>query len=106
MKILKSSKLLIVPSRMESLPQVIKEAFYLKIPVIATNVGGISEIIQNEETGFLIPSENEQEMINAINNLIQNDNIIEKITSNAFDFINKFYSWDKLLPKYIELYEK
>jgi len=106
MKILKSSRLLIVPSRMESLPQVIKEAFYLKIPVIATNVGGIPEIIQNEETGILIPSENEQEMINAINNLIQNDNLIEKITSNAFDFINKFYSWDKLLPKYIELYEK
>ena len=106
MKILKSSKLLIVPSRMESLPQVIKEAFFLKIPVIATNVGGIPEIIQNEKTGILIPSENEQEMINAINNLIKNDNLIEMITSNAFDFINKFYSWDELLPKYIELYEK
>ncbi len=106
MKILKSSKLLIVPSRMESLPQVIKEAFYLKIPVIATNVGGISEIIQNEKTGILIPSENEQEMINAINNLIENDSLIDTITKNAFNFINKFYSWDELLPKYIELYEK
>ena len=41
MKILQQSKLLIVPSRQESLPQVIKEAFYLKVPVIATNVGGI-----------------------------------------------------------------
>jgi len=106
MKILKSSKLLIVPSRMESLPQVIKEAFYLKIPVIATNVGGIPEIIENGKTGILIPSENEQEMINAINNLIENDSIIETITKNAFDFINKFYSWNELLPKYIELYEK
>ena len=106
MKILKSSKLLIVPSRMESLPQVIKEAFYLKIPVIATNVGGISEIIQNGKTGILIPSENEQEMINAINNLIENDLLIETMTKNAFDFINKFYSWNELLPKYIELYQK
>ena len=106
MKILKSSKLLIVPSRMVSLPQVIKEAFFLKIPVIATNVGGIPEIIQNEKTGILIPSENEPEMINAINNLIQNDNLIEMITRNAFDFINKFYSWDQLLSKYIQLYEK
>jgi len=91
---------------MESLPQVIKEAFYLKIPVIATNVGGIPEIIQNENTGILIPSENEQEMISAINNLIENDSLIETMTKNAFNFINKFYSWDKLLPKYIELYEK
>ena len=106
MKILKSSKLLIVPSRMESLPQVIKEAFYLKIPVIATNVGGISEIIQNGKTGILIPSENEREMIYAINNLIENDSLMEILTKNAFDFINKFYSWDELLPKYLQLYQK
>ena len=106
MKNLKASSVLIVPSRMESLPQSIKEAFYLKIPVIATNVGGISELIQHEKTGILIPSKNEQEMINAINNLIKNSSLIETMTKNAFDFINKFYSWDELLPKYIELYEK
>ena len=106
MKNLKASSVLVVPSRMESLPQSIKEAFYLKIPVIATNVGGIPELIQHEKTGILVPSENEQEMINAINNLIKNNSLIETMTKNAFDFINKFYSWDELLPKYIELYEK
>ncbi len=106
MKNLKASSVLVVPSRMESLPQSIKEAFYLKIPVIATNVGGIPELIQHEKTGILIPSENEQEMINAINNLIKSNSLIKIITKNAFDFINKFYSWDELLPKYIELYEK
>ena len=42
MKILKASQMLVVPSRTESIPQVIKEAFYLKVPVIATNVGGNS----------------------------------------------------------------
>ena len=106
MKNLKASSVLVVPSRMESLPQSIKEAFYLKIPVIATNVGGVPELIQHEKTGILVQSENEQEMINAINNLIKNDSLIETMTKNAFDFINKFYSWDELLPKYIELYEK
>ena len=106
MKNLKASSILVVPSRMESLPQSIKEAFYLKIPVIATNVGGIPELIQHEKTGILIPSENELEMINTINNLIKNDSLIETMTKNAFDFINKFYSWEALLPKYIELYEK
>ena len=106
MKNLKASSILVVPSRMESLPQSIKEAFYLKIPVIATNVGGIPELIKHEKTGILIPSENEQQMINAINNLFENDLLIETMTKNAFDFINKFYSWNELLPKYIELYEK
>ena len=106
MKNLKASSVLVVPSRMESIPQSIKEAFYLKIPVIATNVGGIPELIKHEKTGILIPSENEQQMINAINNLFENDLLIETMTKNAFDFINKFYSWNELLPKYIELYEK
>jgi L-malate glycosyltransferase len=106
MSILKASKLLIVPSRMESIPQVIKEAFYLKIPVIATNVGGISEIVQNGTTGILIPPENPEKMIDAINNLLDDDLLIDQLTKNAFEFITKNFTWDVLLPKYIELYEK
>jgi len=105
MEILKSSKLLIVPSRMESIPQVIKEAFFLKIPVIATNVGGVSEIVENEITGILIPPENPEKMIDAINNLLENDLLIDQITKNAFEFISKNFTWDVLLSKYIELYE-
>jgi len=106
MEILKSSKILVVPSRMESLPQVIKEAFYLKIPVIATNVGGIPEIIENQKTGILIPPENPEKMIDSINNLLSNDLLIDNITKNAFELINENFTWEVLLPKYIELYEK
>jgi len=106
MEILKSSKLLIVPSRMESIPQVIKEAFYLKIPVIATNVGGVSEIVENKITGILIPPENPEKMIDTINNLLDDDLLIEQLTKNAFEFITKNFTWDVLLSKYIELYEK
>ncbi len=106
MEILKSSKLLVVPSRMESIPQVIKEAFYLKIPVIATDVGGVSEIIENKITGILIPPENPEKMIEAINNLLDDDLLMDYLTKNAFEFITKNITWDVLLPKYTELYEK
>ncbi len=105
MEILKSSNVLIVPSRMESIPQVIKEAFYLKIPVVATNVGGVSEIVENEITGILIPPENPEKMIDAINNLLDDNLLMDKLTKNAFEFITKNFTWEVLLPKYIELYE-
>ena len=105
MTILKSSTLLIVPSRMESIPQVIKEAFYLKIPVIATNVGGISEMIENKKNGILIPPENPDKMIEAINNLLTNSLLVDTLTKNAFDFINKNFTWDVLIDKYLELYK-
>ena len=106
MEILKSSKLLIVPSRMESIPQVIKEAFYLKIPVIATDVGGVSEIVENNETGILIPPENPEKMTEAINDLLDDDLLMDRLAKNAFEFINKNFTWDVLLSQYIELYEK
>jgi glycosyltransferase involved in cell wall biosynthesis len=105
MTILKSSALLIVPSRMESIPQVIKEAFYLKIPVIATNVGGIPEIIENKKNGILIPPENPGKMIEAINDLLTNPLLINELTKNAFNFINENFTWDVLIDKYLELYE-
>ena len=106
MTILQSSTILIVPSRMESIPQVIKEAFYLKIPVIATNVGGIPEIIENKKTGILIPPENPNIMIEEINNLLKNTSLIDELTENAFKFINENFTWDVLIDKYIQLYEK
>ncbi len=106
MEILKSSNILVIPSRMESIPQVIKEAFYLKIPVIATDVGGISEIVENRITGILIPPENPKKMIEAINDLLDDDLLMSNITKNAFEFITKNFTWDVLLSKYIELYEK
>ena len=106
MSILQSSTILVVPSRMESIPQVIKEAFYLKIPVIATNVGGIPEIIENKKTGILIPPENSNKMIEEINNLLKNPSLIDELTQNAFNFIHENFTWDVLIDKYIQLYEK
>ena len=104
MEILKASNLLVVPSRMESLPQVIKEAFYLKIPVVATDVGGVSEIVIDNETGILIPSENPSKMLDTINSLLDNEELQNKLSENAYKFINKFFSWEVLLPKYLKLY--
>ena len=78
MKIVRESEILVVPSRIESIPQVIKEAFFLQIPVIATDVGGNSELVRNGETGILIPPENPEEMITAINRLIIDEETKQK----------------------------
>ena len=105
MKILKASQMLVVPSRTESIPQVIKEAFYLKVPVIATNVGGIPELVVHQETGILVPPEDPEKLTIAINNLLDNEEARRNFANNAFEFINKNFSWDVLLEKYTSLYE-
>ena len=105
MKILKASQMLVVPSRTESIPQVIKEAFYLKVPVIATNVGGIPELVVHQKTGILVPPEDPEKLTIAINNLLDNEESRRSFANNAFEFINKNFSWDVLLEKYTNLYE-
>ena len=102
---LKRSSVLVVPSRIESIPQTIKEAYYFKIPVIATKVGGIPDIVSHDKTGILIPPEDPLALTEAINSLLPNDSKIRDLTQNAYEFLIKNYSWDYLLPKYIEFYK-
>jgi len=106
MSVLKSSSVLVVPSRMESLPTVVKEAFYLRIPVIATNVGGIPELVTDKKTGILVPSDDPQSLLSEINSLLESSEQIKKLTDAAFDFVNKNMTWTVWLPKYIEFYKK
>ena len=102
---LKKSKVLVIPSRMESIPQVIKEAFYLKVPIVATDVGGISELITHEKNGILVPSENAEKLVEGINLLLSNEELAKKIAENGYQYVIKNLTWEVLLPKYIKFYE-
>ncbi|EGP92845.1 glycosyltransferase family 4 protein [Nitrosarchaeum koreense] len=105
MKNLKASFVLVVPSRMESLPQSIKEAFFLKIPVIATNVGDIPEVIKNNETGIIVPPNDPQLLLDAINSLLEDKDKASTMAEHAYDFIMENFTWEKLISKYTDFYK-
>jgi len=105
MEVLKSSQVLVLPSRIESVPQSILEAFYLKIPVIATDVGGVHEIVSNNKTGLLVTPNNSKELLEKINYLLNDIDLCNRLANNAHEFVMKNFSWEVLLPKYIKLYE-
>ena len=105
MSIIKSSSIVVVPSRMESLPTTVKEAFYLNVPVIGTNVGGIPELIKNNETGIIVPPENPSKLAQAINELLSDREKSAKLATNGNTFVKNNMTWDVILPKYIQFYE-
>jgi len=105
MEIIKSSSVVVVPSRMESLPTVVKEAFYLNVPVVGTNVGGIPELISHDETGLLVPPENPEKIANAVNELLSNPEKAKKLAINGNNFVKNNMTWDVMLPKFIKFYE-
>ena len=105
MKILKSSQVLVVPSRRDSLPTVIKEAFYLKVPVVGANVDGIPELIQDNVNGLLVPPENPQKLAEAVNSLLDDKARAKTFADAGYEFVKKNLTWDIVLPRFIKFYE-
>ena len=102
---LKASSIIVIPSRMESIPQVIKEAFFLKIPIIATNVGGIPELIEDNVNGILVPPNSPELLQNAINKLLLDDETSKRLSDAGYEFVMNNLTWKVLLPEYVKFYE-
>ena len=88
-------------SGLEGLGQSIIEAALLKKPIIASNVGGVSDLIKDEETGFLI--NDEKKLIEKISICLNNKERSEKIAMNGYLEIKNRFSWNTLSEKFIEI---
>jgi len=84
---------------------VIKEAFFLKIPIIATNVGGIPELIEDNVNGILVPPNNPELLQNAINKLLLDDETSKRLSDAGYEFVMNNLTWKVLLPEYVKFYE-
>lgn len=103
---LKAFDIFVLPSLKEGLPYVLLEAGLAEIPIIATNVGGVPEIIQNEKTGLLITPANPDELADAIKKLIEDKKFAQNIAQNAKEKILKEFSFEKMLDRTLAAYEE
>ena len=76
LKIMKDFDFLVVSSSSENLPNVISEAQLVGLPVIASNVAGIPELVQDSDSGFLFSLE-QQSLIDAIIRAVEFENLPE-----------------------------
>jgi len=71
--ILQQSSLLVLSSIQEGLPNVVLEAMAAGLPVVATDVGGLAEVVKHGETGWLVPPENVEALADSISHLMAHD---------------------------------
>jgi len=102
--ILKVSDIFVNPSYTEGLPTTVAEAALSKNAIIATNVGGTSEIITDGKSGFLIKPKNINLLKEKIELLINDKNLRETLGSNAFDEVKNKFNWNNSIEKYIEIF--
>ncbi len=105
-KYLKAFDIFVLPSLKEGLPYVLLEAGLAGLPIVASNVGGIPEIIENEKTGILTRPANADELANAIKKLIENPEMRNKLSTATREKILQDFSFKKMLEETIRLYRK
>ena len=91
----------------ESAPITIKEAMAASLPIISTDVGGISEVIINGKTGFLIPYGSKEKFIKGLVQLIDMEPKKKReLGLNARQYALRHFSIDKLAKQNAEFYKK
>ena len=87
-------------------PLTLQEAQLMKKPVVATNVGGIPEIMKENETGFLVEKGNSKEWIEKLSLLISDEQKRKIMGENGRKFIEENFSWNKIAKEFLKILEK
>ena len=93
-------------SGLEGLGQSVIESMLMKKPVIASNIGGIPEIITNEKTGFLVNLGDSDQIVYLINQLLSKPDLVKKVTVEAEKNVKMNYSWEVIAKKFSGILEK
>ncbi|MDD2807003.1 MAG: glycosyltransferase family 4 protein [Patescibacteria group bacterium] len=105
-KLLKAFDIYCSASVKEGLSYTILEAMQAGLPIVATKVGGIPEMIQDKSNGLMVPPADKQALAGAIIELIKNKNLAATLGRQAkIDFENKF-SLDKMIFKTEKVYRE
>ncbi len=93
----------ILPSLWEGIPLTLLEAAAAKMPIIASNVGGISSLFIHEESALIVEQKNAEALANAMLKLIENKKLREKLGINARRLVEKF-SWENTAKALDDIY--
>jgi teichuronic acid biosynthesis glycosyltransferase TuaC len=98
--------LFIFPSRIEGMPNVLKEAGAVGIPIIASRVGGIPELLGEDERGLLMPDISVESLLSSIEKAINHSNEMTTRCIKMKEYIEAEYSVEACTKKLIEQYQQ
>ncbi|MCA6073421.1 glycosyltransferase family 4 protein [Fulvivirga sedimenti] len=102
--LLKASDVMIMPSLIEGLPGVILEAMSCGIPVIATDVGGIGEVVLDRKTGILIEDWKSESFEKAIHKILDDINFRQLIVKNARELVDERFLLPNIAEEFLRTY--
>lgn len=104
-EVIKLSDIVIIPSLMEAVSLSALEAMACEKVILATNVGGLKQIIEDRKTGYLIEKEDEIAIANKLEEMLNIEKCtLEEVAANSRKFVENEYSWEKIAENTLEIY--
>jgi len=98
--------LLVLPSRQETAPVVILEAMAAGKPVVATDVGGVRDLIENDVSGFVVPAGDVDQMAQRIGQLLKDEDLRERMGQRGKEIAWERFRRDAVADRYYEIYRE
>jgi len=101
-----SADVLVVPSVYEPFGIVALEGMASGVPVVASKVGGLSEVIEHDRTGLFVYPKSPESIAWGIDRILSDPDHAKWLTENAKEKLHKAYSWEAVAMKTVEVYRK
>jgi glycosyltransferase involved in cell wall biosynthesis len=102
---LAENDIFVLPSRSEAMPNALLEAMAAGLPVIASAVGGIGEIVEDGRTGLLVPADNPAALADGIHRLMTTAELSATLGDAACRQIRGRYSFDRMVEAFEAIYD-
>lgn len=104
-KVIRESTILVLPSYNEGMPMSILEGMGYALPIVSTNVGGISQQVINNENGFLITAGDKHMLKNSLIKLIKSESLKKKMGKKSYEIVSEKFNIGKVIVDLLKLYE-
>lgn len=93
-----------LPSHSEGSPNVLLEAMAANLPIAATRVGGVPEIVENNESALLVPVNDPDALAAALVRILSDQNLAERLTTNSAALVANQFTPEKYVRALVEIY--
>jgi glycosyltransferase involved in cell wall biosynthesis len=99
LEIMGQSDIIVLPSIMEGNPRVLVEAMMVKLPIVATDVPGIRDMVKHAKTGHLVSQASPEELASAIDKVLRDRVYADRLAEDAYKYAKQQFSKNEVLKK-------
>ncbi|MFT7266027.1 MAG: sugar transferase (PEP-CTERM/EpsH1 system associated) [Halioglobus sp.] len=104
-ELLQLMDIFVLPSLAEGISNTVLEAMATGLPIVATNVGGNPELVEEGHNGLLVEVDDPQQLADALYLLLSDQNLRKKMGGNSLEKVRKVFNWENTVSGYMSVYD-